>query len=110
MQGWGGWHLVADRKGPEKVGDLLGGYLQKTGLREGVLRADLVEEWEDRVGEAIGKVTRAQGVRDRTMIVEVRSSAWLMELNLMKDEILRKVNEGRKEGLIERIVFVLSEQ
>jgi predicted nucleic acid-binding Zn ribbon protein len=99
-----------DRKGPEKVGDLLGGFLRKAGLREGVVRADLVGEWEERVGEAIGKVTRAQGVRDRTMIVEVRSSAWLMELNLMKEEILRKVNEGREEGLIERIVFVLAER
>ena len=33
-----------------------------------------------------------------------------MELNLIKGEILRKVNEGRDEGLIERIVFVLAEQ
>lgn len=101
---------MADGKGPEKVGDLLGGYLRKAGLREGVLRADLVDAWQDRVGEAIGKVTRAQGVRDGTMIVEVRSSAWLMELNLVKGDILRKVNEGREEALIERIVFVLAEQ
>jgi predicted nucleic acid-binding Zn ribbon protein len=96
--------------GPEKVGELLGGFLEKVGLREAVLRAEVVEEWRERVGEAIGKVTRAQGVRDTTLIVEVRSSGWLMELNLMKDEILRKVNEDREEGLIERIVFVLAEQ
>lgn len=97
-------------KGPEKVGELLGGFLEKVGLREAVLRADIVEEWEERVGGAIGKVTRAQGVRGTALIVEVRSSAWLMELNLMKEEILGKVNEGRTEGLIERIVFVLAEQ
>lgn len=98
------------RSGPEKVGDILGGFLQKMGLREEVLRAEVVEDWQERVGEAIGKVTRAQGVRDRTLVVEVRSSSWLMELNLMKDEILRKVNEGRDEAPIERIVFVLAER
>lgn len=101
---------MADRNGPEKVGDLLGGFLEKVGLREAVVRAEAVEEWQERVGEAIGRVTRAQGIRDTTLIVEVRSSSWLMELNLMKGEILRKINEGRSEGLIERIVFVLAEK
>ena len=101
---------MADGRGPEKVGDLLGGFLEKKGLREALVRVDAVDEWQERVGEAIGKVTRAQGVRDTTLVVEVKSSAWLMELNLMREDILRKVNEGREEGLIERIVFVLAEQ
>ena len=93
----------------ERIGELLEGILKKAGLKDQVLRAEVVDEWEARVGEAIARVTRAQGVRDATLIVEVRSSAWLMELNLMKDEIIRRVNEGREEALIEKIVFVLSE-
>lgn len=96
-------------KGPERVGDVLGGFLRKSGLREPVLRAGVVEEWSDRVGKAIAGVTRAQGVREATLIVEVRSSSWLMELNLMKEEILRRVNEDRTEAHIEKIVFVLAE-
>lgn len=101
---------MAEPKGPEKVGDVLGAFLKKAGLREAITRVDVVEEWQERVGEAIGRVTRAQGVRDATLIVEVKSSAWLMELNLMRDDILRSVNEGRSEGLIKKIVFVLAEQ
>jgi len=96
-------------KGPEKVGVVLGAFLEKAGLREAVVRAEAVDEWEDRVGEAIAKVTRAQGIREKTLIVEVRSSAWLMELNLVREEILGRVNQGRREGLIEKIVFVLAE-
>jgi len=97
------------RKGPEKVGDLLEGYLDKSGLREKVLRAEVVDEWEARVGEAIARVTRARAARGATLVVEVRSSAWLMELNLLKEEILRRLNEGRQEALMENIVFVLAE-
>jgi len=100
---------MGDKKGPERVGDILDGLLRKKRLREPVLRAGVVEEWEARVGEAIARVTRAQMVREATLIVEVKSSAWLMELNFMKGEILRRVNEGREEALIEKIVFVLSE-
>jgi predicted nucleic acid-binding Zn ribbon protein len=95
--------------GPEKVSEVLGDFLEKSGLREPVLRAEAVDEWDDRVGEAIARVTRAQGAREATLIVEVRSSSWLMELNLMKAEILRRVNEGRTEALFEKIVFVLAE-
>ena len=98
-----------ENRGPEKVSEVLGGFLRKWGLREPVLRAGVVDEWDDRVGEAIAKVTRAQGVRGATLIVEVRSSSWLMELNLMKREILKRVNEGRTEALIEKILFVLAE-
>lgn len=101
---------MTDRKGPERVGDLLGSFLEKKGLREALMRVDAAEEWKERVGEAIGRVSRARGVKDETLFVEVKSSAWLMELNLMKEEILAKVNHGRDEGLIERIVFVLAEQ
>ena len=97
-------------EGLEKVSEVLGTFLRKSGLRESVLRAEAVGDWEERVGEAIAKVSRAQGIRGAAMIVEVRSSAWLMELNLMKEEILRRVNEGRQEALIEKIVFVLAEE
>jgi predicted nucleic acid-binding Zn ribbon protein len=98
-----------DRKGPEKVGDLLGPFLRKSGLRETVSRIEAVDQWDELVGEAIARVTRAQGVRGTALVVEVRSSSWLMELNLMKEEILRRVNEGRQEALIEKLVFVLAE-
>lgn len=97
-------------KGPEKVGDVLGQFLSKSGLREAVRRVEAVEEWETRVGGGIARVTRAREIRNDRLLVEVKSSSWLMELNLMKGEILRRVNEGRDEGLIEDIVFVLSEQ
>ena len=96
-------------RGPEKVGEVLGEVLEKAGLKRTVLRAEVADQWEERVGEAIGKVTRARGLRKSALVVEVRSSAWLMELNLMKPEILRRLNEGRDEALIETIVFVLAE-
>jgi predicted nucleic acid-binding Zn ribbon protein len=96
-------------RGPEKVSEVLGDFLERSGLREPFLRAEAVDQWEERMGEAIARVTRAQGIRGTSLVVEVRSSAWLMELNLMKGEILHRVNEGRQEALIEKIVFVLAE-
>jgi predicted nucleic acid-binding Zn ribbon protein len=61
------------------------------------------------VGEHIAEVTKAKGVAGSTLFVEVRTSAWLMELNIMKREFLSKVNEGLEDAPLERIVFVLAE-
>ena len=95
---------------PVRVGEVLGAFLDRAGMRVQLERTGILEEWPHRVGDAIAKVTHARSVSEGTLIVEVRSSAWLMELNIMKNEILRRLNEGRAESGIERIVFVLGEQ
>jgi len=92
---------------PERVQDLLAEFLDKEGVGDELARVSAVEEWADRVGPGIAGVTRARSVADATLVVEVRSSAWLMELNMMKGEILRRVNEGR-EVPVEKLVFVMS--
>ena len=45
-----------------------------------------------------------------TLFVEVRSSAWLNELSLMKEILLERVNTAlEKDGAIDRIVLTLME-
>jgi predicted nucleic acid-binding Zn ribbon protein len=95
---------------PVRVGEVLDAFLDRAGMRVQLERTGVLEEWPARVGEAIARVTHARSVSEGTLIVEVRSSAWLMELNIMKGEILRRLNDGRQEAGIERIVFVLGEQ
>lgn len=95
--------------GPVRVGELVEEVLDRAGVREQIARNAALEDWEERVGEAIARVTRARRVSGATLIVEVASSAWLMELDMMKREIMARINAGRKGGRIERLVFVLAE-
>jgi len=96
--------------GPDRVGDLLGGVFRKLGLTEEVARQGAVQRWEEVVGERIAEVSRATSVAGGVLFVQVASSAWLNELNLMRQDILARLNAGRKEGRIERIVFTLWEK
>lgn len=95
--------------GPARVGRLLEAFLEREGIREQVERVGVLEEWAERVGPRIAEVTRARSVAERTIIVEVRSSAWLMELNMMKGRILARLNESRPEARLDKLVFVLSQ-
>lgn len=95
---------------PERVGKLVERVLEGHGIAEQVRRQSVIEDWPQRVGEAIAAVTRARSLSAGALFVEVRSSPWLMELEMIKGDILRRVNAGREDALIERIVFVLGEQ
>ena len=95
-------------KKPTRLGDALQSYLRDSGLDERVEEATIVPEWAERVGAAIAAVTMPIRTSRGTLLVAVRTSAWLMELRLMEREILRRINEGRERGRIERIRFLMA--
>ncbi len=101
--------MTGKKPGPVRLDTVLGEVLGRHGLQDQVRRMGVLELWPDIVGAAIAKVTEARGVQEATLFVEVRTSAWLMELNLMKAELLERVNERMSEAPLERIVFVLAE-
>jgi predicted nucleic acid-binding Zn ribbon protein len=92
-----------------RLGEELQRYLERSGIAERIEQAAVVPEWPERVGPAIAAATRPLRVDAGVLFVAVRSSAWMMELELMKREILARLNAGRGRGRIERIRFVLSE-
>lgn len=94
---------------PQHVGDVLARFLRQSGLQAGVEAASVIPEWEERVGPQIAAVTRPIRVSDGTLFVAVSTSPWMMELNLMKGDLLRHLNAGKKEGKIHQIVFVMDE-
>lgn len=92
---------------PQLVRDLLATYLDRSGLRQGVEAAAVFEEWPELVGPGIAAVTQVKRVSAGSLVVGVTTSAWLMELNLMKRELLRRVNAGKQAARFRQIIFVM---
>ena len=102
--------LRVNNVGPTRVGDLLDDVLAKRGVGTQIQRIGALDVWSGAVGKRIAEVTNAKTVVASTLFVEVRSSAWLMELSLMKEALLERVNaELGGEGTIDRIVLTLME-
>ena len=91
---------------PERVGGLIGTMFARLGIAEKVERASVVAEWETLVGSHIAKVARPVRVQGDTLFVAVESASWRMELSMMRPQLMRKLNAGKRQGRIERIVFV----
>lgn len=90
------------------VGELIPRFLQKKGLAAKVEAASVVPEWEELVGPGIAAVTHPIRVSDGTLVVAVSTSAWMMELSLMKGDLMRRLNAGKRDGRIEQLVFVMA--
>ena len=95
---------------PEPVGDVLAGYLDRTGLGEALGRLGALDEWTGAVGPRVSRVTRPVEVRGDTLVVEVISSAWLAELSMMRPLILERVNRARTGPAIGDVRFRLAER
>lgn len=93
--------------GPVRVGEVVDAFLSKGKVGRQIRRVGVLDEWEERVGERIAAVTRPRALSDAVLFVEVQTSPWLMELNMMREGILERLNEGREDVPIKRIVFVL---
>ena len=94
-------------RGLQPLSKVLSNVLGELGLTKEVARQRALERWEAVVGERISAVSRATGVSRGILFVRVSSSAWLSELNLMRGDILRRLNAGQGDARIDRIVFSL---
>ena len=65
------------------------------GISDRVRAERVLTEWTELVGPRISARTRPDGIHDRVLVIEVASSAWLQELNLLRAQILA--------GLLERV-------
>jgi len=65
------------------------------GISDEVRAGRLVTEWTELVGPKIAQRTRPEGIRERTLWIEVATSAWLHELNLLRVQLVR--------GLVDRL-------
>lgn len=98
----------SDGGSPQPLGDVLSRFLSRNGLAAKVEAASVVPEWEGLVGPQIAAVTTPLRVSEGTLFVAVTTSAWMMELNLMKADLMRYVNAGKGAGRIKQIVFVMA--
>ena len=63
------------------------------GITDQVRAGRLLTEWTELVGPKIAQRTRPGGVTDRILWVEVATSAWLHELNLLRPQLLASLQD-----------------
>ncbi len=96
------------RRKPERVSDVLAGYLRDRGLAARVDQAAIIPEWTSLVGAQVAAVTEPRSVTpDGTLFVWVTTNAWMTELSLLEPELLRALNSKPDRTPVRRIRWQL---
>jgi len=74
--------------GPQPASAAVAAALELRGIRDQVRAGRVLTEWSELVGAKIAQRTRPDGIVDRVLWVEVATSAWLHELNLLRPQLL----------------------
>lgn len=79
--------------GATRAGDAVAKALAVYGLSEEIRGQRLLTEWSDLVGPKIATRTRPDGITDRVLWIEVATSAWMHELNMLRPQLVRNLLE-----------------
>lgn len=93
------------RNNTQKLSEVLKEYIQENRIERKLKEVDAVTSWKNLLGKTIARYTRNIYISNKVLYVEISSSVVKNELIMMREEILRKLNEQAGQELIERIVF-----
>ena len=98
------------RKEPSTVGEILGHYLDQSGLRPRIREQKILDVWNQLVGKAIAEVSQPVRVRNRSLQVKVTHPVWMQQLQFHKKLIIQKVNDFLGGAFLQELRFVLGER
>jgi len=102
------WPRREMRKGTRRVrriGGVLDTVLDDLGVASAIEQHAVFREWESRVGREIAGAAQPHRVDGETLLVNVASSAWMSELSLRQNELLERLNRGRRRTCVKRLIF-----
>jgi predicted nucleic acid-binding Zn ribbon protein len=73
--------------------DAIASALRLHGITDEIRAQRLLTDWVELVGPKIASRTRPDGITDRVLWVEVATSAWLHELNMLRPQLLAGLHE-----------------
>lgn len=93
------------RSTTQPLADVLRDYIRENKIGRKLKEIDIVQSWEDLLGKTIAHYTRNIALKNRILFVEITSSVVKNELFMMREEIVRKLNEKAGEELVDKIIF-----
>lgn len=96
------------KRRPTKLGDVVASVLQNAGLTDRVAQAAVIPEWPRLVGPQIAGVTEPLLLQqDGTLVVMVKTHAWMQELSLLEPELLRSLNRDTSRPPVLKLRWML---
>lgn len=94
-------------KSISSVGEIIPNVIKSIGLKKKYEQIQIMDDWNEIVGYRISEKARPIEVRRGVLRVGVESSAWMNELQLIKPELMGKIENRFGRNKIKDIRFCL---
>lgn len=84
----------------DRIKQLLGSGLKELNATDVLVAGRIFALWSETVGSAISERAHPRFLRQGVLFVEVSSSAWANELNLLKPKLLQKLESKLGKGVV----------
>jgi predicted nucleic acid-binding Zn ribbon protein len=93
------------RKEIKRIDSLLGQFVRANKLEKGLAEYRLIKSWNELLGIMVAKKTKSLYIRDRKLFVTLHSSVVRNELEMMKDDLIPRLNEAAGMKIIDDVVL-----
>ncbi len=87
------------------ISEIISSLLKKQGLEDKLYENRLMNSWEDLLGKTISRATRNMYIKDRVLFVYISSSVVKHEVMMIRDDLVKRLNEKAGKKVIEKIVL-----
>ncbi|MCT4615298.1 MAG: DUF721 domain-containing protein [Marinifilaceae bacterium] len=94
------------RSKTQKIDELIDEMLKGTQLEKGLKEHRLIKSWEEVIGKTVANSTTKLYIRNKKLYVYIRSSVIKHQLNMIKEGLVRALNEKVDAYIINDIVFM----
>jgi len=88
-----------------KIRDVMQEFLRENKLDVKLRERGLIDTWEELMGKTISRATKKIYIKDGKLFVVISSSVIRNELHMLKQEIVRKLNEKAGEDIITELIL-----
>ena len=99
------WRPDMKRKEIKRIDSLLGQFVRANKLEKGLAEYRLIKSWNELLGIMVAKKTKSLYIRDRKLFVTLHSSVVRNELEMMKDDLIPRLNEAAGMKIIDDVVL-----
>jgi predicted nucleic acid-binding Zn ribbon protein len=87
------------------ISEIISSLLKEQGLEDKLYENRLINSWEDLLGRTIARSTRSLYIKDRVLFVYISSSVVKHEVMMIRDDLVKRLNEKAGKNVIDKIVL-----
>lgn len=93
------------RKNTQTIGEVLHEYIESMRLGRKLKESRIERQWEYLVGKNAASLTRKVYIRNKVLYVYLESSVLRNELLMMRETLIKRINEEAGEELVNKVVL-----